>query len=198
MISLPNCDDIARTLAVRRPQLLPPQAAQRCAAVALVLREQQQGGPEILLMQRTVHRHDPWSGNLSFPGGRIDPEDESACAAAKRETQEEVALDLEDARLLGQLDDEYGVRVPIRVSGFVFEVETGVSVQLNNEASRYFWVPFSRLLEPGNHASRTVLWEGSPVTVSSFHIAESVPPLWGLTYRFLIQLLRHTGLTLPA
>ena len=66
------------------------------AAVAAVLRERP-GELELLFIRRAEHADDPWSGDLAFPGGRIDPEDAGPREAAIRETLEELQLDLREA-----------------------------------------------------------------------------------------------------
>ena len=88
-------DDIAARLAARPPEL-DTEAVRMAASVALVLRERD-GDIEALFIRRAEHDGDPWSGDLAFPGGRIDPEDVDARAAAERETLEELALDISGA-----------------------------------------------------------------------------------------------------
>ena len=54
----------------------------------------QDGDPEILFIRRAARQGDRWTGHIAFPGGKRDPNDASDCAAAERETLEEVGLDL--------------------------------------------------------------------------------------------------------
>lgn len=79
------------------------------AAVVLILRDGCEG-TEVLMMQRATHPDDPWSGQMGFPGGKIEVSDASSRAAAIRETQEEVAVDLAASDYTGQLDDTYSIR----------------------------------------------------------------------------------------
>ena len=87
------------------PELLSNRTELETAAVALVLREHA-SDLELLFIQRAKHPKDPWSGHMAFPGGRMDPGDPDGKGAARRETLEELALDLErDGELLGRLSD---------------------------------------------------------------------------------------------
>ncbi|RHY81058.1 hypothetical protein DYB35_002889 [Aphanomyces astaci] len=70
---------------------------------------------ELLFIRRAINPRDRWSGHIAFPGGRVEA-GESALDAARRETMEEVGVDLTHAEVLGQLDDRLAARnglVPI-------------------------------------------------------------------------------------
>ena len=102
-------DDIRLAFARRRP-LLVPEERQRRAGVAMVLRDDagDGAGPSVLFIERARWEGDPWSGHMAFPGGRVDPSDRDARAAAERETLEEVGLRLSGAERIGRLDDRQG------------------------------------------------------------------------------------------
>ena len=72
------------------------------AAVALVFAGRD-GDLRLCFIRRATHPRDPWSGQMALPGGRATPADASLCAAAVRETHEEVGLSLARARYLGAL-----------------------------------------------------------------------------------------------
>src|SRR5262249_28795811 len=78
---------------------------------------------------------DPWSGHMAFPGGRVDPGDADARAAAERETLEELGLSLEGAERLGQLDDlNAGIRLvaPLVLSAFVYRLDARAPLPPNH------------------------------------------------------------------
>ncbi len=118
------------------------------AAVTIILREGEDG-TEFLLMQRAKHEHDPWSGQMSFPGGKIDPEDDSALAAAIREAEEEVGIKLNEDDYVGQLDDLYGLKVDnqfsVHVACFVFKPQRELHPKGNHEVAGLVWLPFNFL-----------------------------------------------------
>lgn len=168
---------------------------ERFASVALLLR-QGDDGPEVLFIQRAKHPDDPWSGNLGFPGGRIDTEDSGPLAAAIRETAEEVGIVLSHDQLLAQLDDQHGVRVAVQVCCYVFMVDATVEIRGNEEVAQAFWVPVQQLQEKERHRQRQVDWHGNLTQVPSIYLNETVPILWGLTYRFIDTFLRAAGIPL--
>jgi len=78
-------DDIRIALAARPPLIVDDPTRPR-AAVAVVLRDGEARGAEVLLIERARHEGDPWSGHMAFPGGRVEPVDPDSRAAAKART----------------------------------------------------------------------------------------------------------------
>jgi 8-oxo-dGTP pyrophosphatase MutT (NUDIX family) len=185
MISLAN---VERVLSGRDPVLYTEEWGIH-AAVALVLREQPQG-PEVLFIERAPHENDPWSGNICFPGGKVDRDDGGAKEAAVRETLEEVGIDLSDAFYLGRLSDITGALRPIRVSCFVFGLRRLGSLTLNDEVSDAFWVPLTQLLDPERYSEVRVSFSGRTLLTPAIRLPnDGKPVLWGLTYRLLMEFL---------
>jgi len=128
---------------------LPPEpahwASARRSAVAIVLRFTAEG-PHVLLMQRAAREGDRWSGQVSFPGGRAEPHDLDLLHTARRETLEEVGLDLAThGRPLGRLPTRQAVArggpLDLTISPFVFAQERDADFTLSEEATRAFWLP---------------------------------------------------------
>ena len=184
---MPTVDSIRAALATFEPSLV-TDAERKRAAVALVLRDAEPG-PEVLFIERALHDGDPWSGHMAFPGGRVDPGDAGAQAAAERETLEEVGLDLSGARRMGRLDDLEGRRatgVPqIVVSCFVYSMREVPTLAPNHEVREAFWFPLRELLAPERRVPYRIEqvdgleFPGILVGEPERHI------VWGLTYRFL-------------
>lgn len=188
-------EDIQFALQDYLPNQSMDKTIERFASVALLLR-QGVDGPEVLFIQRAHHPEDPWSGNLGFPGGRIDPEDSGPLDTAIRETSEEVGITLTHDQLLAQLDDQQGVRVAVQVCCYVFLVDSAVQICGNNEVAQAFWVSLRQLQEQERHCQREIDWHGTLTEVPSIYLNETVPVLWGLTYRFLLTFFRAAGIPL--
>jgi len=162
-------------------------------AVAVLLREGADGA-EVLLIERSEHDGDPWSGHIAFPGGRVEQGDPSPRKAAERETLEETGFDLREAEYLGRLDDVRGRTVGIRVSAFVYHAARAWSPVPNHEVADLFWVPLTRLTSPERHVVRTFRFREREADLPAVDIlGPGRPVLWGLTYRLLQSLIRIVG-----
>lgn len=174
-------------IASYQPSLSPRQSLLQ-AAVAIILRDGE-FGTEMLMMQRSSHDGDPWSGQMSFPGGKIEQTDNSAMSAAIRESDEEVGISLTDKDYIGQLDDVYGLKVDnrysVHVACFVFKPDRPLEPRGNREVADLIWLPISYLDDPQNsHDYR------HPHDLSIKMPAVMINPeknqiLWGLSLRMI-------------
>ena len=157
------------------------------AAVALILAP----NPDSLLLIRRAERHgDRWSGHLALPGGRWHPEDADLAATAKRETLEEVGVDLASASLLGTWDDlepRTPVLPPIVVRPFIYAVPSQMPLIPNPEVSAAWWLPLELFWRPGVVGSTEYQRYGTMVRAPAYHLDEGV--LWGMTERILTPIL---------
>ncbi len=122
------------------------------AAIAII-RTGAPGNYEYLLIERATHPNDYWSGHLSFPGGKVEP-NESTLETAIRECFEEVGVTLSKSDLVGELPidfagkrEEYG----LWVKSYCFHIPHKQTL-LNNtdEVAQSFWVSESHLKNPTN------------------------------------------------
>jgi 8-oxo-dGTP pyrophosphatase MutT (NUDIX family) len=191
----PTLEDVKRALARLQSQPGRFVAPGRRAAVAAVLR-QRKTDLELLFILRAKHPRDPWSGQMAWPGGRVDDGDAGPLAAALRETHEELALDLErDAELLGTLSE---VRThlrrgpgPLSVAPFVFELKGEPVLVPNSEVQEALWVPLPFLLDRGNRGRFVWMGRGVPLLMPCYRLEGRV--IWGLTLRMLDELLVLLG-----
>ena len=159
----------------------------RFAAVAAVLRATE-ADTEVLLIRRAEHEGDPWSGHMAFPGGRHDPEDPSLLWTARRETLEEVGLDLNHrARLLGALPRipavARGQRLGLAIAPFVFELQAEAELTPNHEVSETLWAPLGPMLSGERDIKHAYDWQGQRVYLPAFDVEGRT--VWGLTYQML-------------
>ena len=171
------------------------------AAVAIILRDGAEG-TEFLMMQRAHHENDPWSGQMSFPGGKLEATDLSARAAAVRETKEEIGVELQESEYLGQLDDLYGLKVndtySVHVACFVYKLKREVEPQPNHEVADLVWLPLRFMLQPSNSTS---YYHPHDLTIRMPALminAQQEQILWGLSLRMLFSLFEILGLSLTA
>ena len=104
--------------------------------------------PAILLTKRTAHlkRH---AGQVSFPGGRIDPTDPHPEAAALREAEEEIALRPSDVEILGRMAD-YVTGTGYRITPVLGLIPPGLGYSPSpHEVEAVFELPIGVLLDPG-------------------------------------------------
>lgn len=184
---------IERALAAHTPGLVPSRGLMR-AAVALVICDAP-AGPRLLFMKRTENEHDPWSGNICFPGGKVENGDGEPRLAAERETLEEVGLDLRNARFLGRLSDIAAARIPVHVSCFVYETaETGPFRLMDEEVQEAFWVSLADLSDPARHGEKVVRFDGQVMVRPGISLPQpGEPVLWGLTYQLVMDFLGLVG-----
>lgn len=116
-------------------------------------------GAMVLLTQRsdTLNSH---SGQVAFPGGRLDP-GENAVEAALREAFEEVGLNADRVRPLG-LSDSYETGTGFRVTPVVAMVEPPFDLVLNpDEVAEAFETPWDFLMDDANHKRQSMHWQGA-------------------------------------
>jgi 8-oxo-dGTP pyrophosphatase MutT (NUDIX family) len=103
--------------------------------------------PGILLTKRNAHLNQH-AGQVSFPGGRIDTDDEDAEAAALREAEEEIALDRAQVEVLGRMSD-YVTGTGYRITPVLGLLPPGLALRpAPEEVEAVFELPIGVLLDP--------------------------------------------------
>jgi 8-oxo-dGTP pyrophosphatase MutT (NUDIX family) len=114
------------------------------------------GGATILLTERTAHLHDH-AGQIAFPGGRTDPQDQGPVDTALRETHEEIGLQRNHIEIIACLPD-YLTGTGYQVTPVVGIIEPGFELQLDAfEVAEAFEVPLHFLMNPRFHQRRHVV-----------------------------------------
>lgn len=155
-------------------------------AAVLVPLIERDDGLSVLLTQRTAHLlHHP--GQISFPGGRLEPDDQGdAIACALRETCEEVGLAPEKVTILGRLDDY------LTITGFLVTPVVGIAAPPLDlaldafEVAEVFEVPLAFLIDPANHVLHRREVEGRDRAYWAIPWGERL--IWGATAGMLVNL----------
>ena len=205
---------LADPTADRRPLIdLPPQPHARPAAVLMLFgvldsypSDHDAGAAavsrdlDVLLLSRaaTLRAHP---GQVAFPGGRVDPDDDGPIAAALREAHEETGLDPDGVDVLGELTD-----VPLAFSQHLVTPVLGwwrhpspVRVVDVAESAAVFRAPVADLLDPANRGVTVIRRDGQEWRGPGFLVGE--PPethlVWGFTGMLLDGLFDRLGWAEP-
>lgn len=139
----------------------------------------------VLLTRRPDHMNKH-AGQVAFPGGRIDPTDPSALAAALREAEEEVGIPAHHVEIVGRLDN-YRTGTGFQILPVVGIVTPGFEIKANaGEVAEVFEVPLSFLMDPGNHQRKSTEYNG--VTRHYFAMPYKEYYIWGATAGMLVNL----------
>jgi 8-oxo-dGTP pyrophosphatase MutT (NUDIX family) len=117
------------------------------------------GAVQVLLTQRTAHLSDH-AGQISFPGGRVEPEDASREDTALRETEEEIGLARNRVRLLGRLP-HYDIPSGFRITPVVGWIEAPFELTLDAfEVAAVFEAPLTHFLDASRYQRRDYRFRG--------------------------------------
>jgi len=161
--------------------------AQRTPAAVLVPLVERDTGLTVLLTERAATLKDH-AGQISFPGGRIEPEDEDAWHAALREAYEEIGLSPHLVEFAGYLPDHFVV-TGFRVTPVVGFVNPDYQLRIaKDEVHDVFEVPLDYILDGANHKSRRRQLGGLTIDVHDIPYGER--NIWGATAGMLMTLRR--------
>jgi 8-oxo-dGTP pyrophosphatase MutT (NUDIX family) len=169
-----DVDKMAAAVAAIRP------IRRAAVLIPVVAREE----PMVLLTQRTAHLKDH-AGQISFPGGKMEP-GETPAATALREAEEEIGLGAPFVQPLGYLD-LYMTTFGFRIVPTVARVTSGFVLRLNREeVDDAFEVPLSFLLASENHQRHSREWNGLTRHFYAMPFGERY--IWGATAGMLRNL----------
>jgi 8-oxo-dGTP pyrophosphatase MutT (NUDIX family) len=165
-------------------RLEPPPPPLKAAAVLVPIVEHD-AELTVLLTKRTDHLADH-AGQISFPGGRIEPDDRDPEYAALREAREEVGLPAEQVQLIGRLDI-YRTRTGFEVVPVVGLVRPPLVLAPDPyEVAEVFEVPLDFILDPVNHELHSRELRGA--TRTFYVLPYQGRHIWGATAGMLVNL----------
>ena len=172
----------------RSRRVVPPGPLVRAAVLVPIV---DRGEAHLVFAKRT-ERVGHHAGQISFPGGRVDPHDADDLAAALREAREEVGLAPTAVEALGQLDDTETFATQFVITPWVGVVRGPVVWQPDGtEIERVIEVPVAALLEKG--CFRVEQWERAGVVRDVYFYEYRDTTIWGATARILKQYLDLVG-----
>lgn len=179
-------DNLRRLLAAYVPQTQQPDPLPPAAGVLLLL-HQRPAGPHIIFQKRTETVRDH-KGQISFPGGAMDPGDPHVLHTALRETHEEIGVVPVHIEVLGQLDDM------VTVSNFLVTPYVGWLDRYpyewrfsSQEVAYLLEVPLEHLLDPRHLIPDRRVINGRDYTFQSYQFGDDL--IWGATARMLANFL---------
>lgn len=156
------------------------------AAVLVAVTDRPEPGILLTLRTDTLARH---AGQVAFPGGRIDPGDADATAAALREASEEIGLPPHEVQVAGAGDD-YRTGTGFVVTPIIGVIPPDLSlIPSPHEVEAIFEVPMAHLLTETNFAHSSIEWRGRQRYFREMHWQDY--RIWGATAAILVNLARR-------
>ncbi len=185
----PSLADVLSGVPTSGGPMLPAFPGARHSAVLIVLADSP-SGPEVLLTRRAWElRHH--RGEISFPGGRMDP-GETPTQTALREAHEEVGLDPALVTVHGELEHLNTVVSRSYIVPKVATVATRPELTPHAaEVERVFWLPLGELTSP--HTYRSERWANRPLDHVLHFFELDDETIWGATARMLVDLLERAA-----
>ncbi|MGH3088329.1 MAG: NUDIX hydrolase [Rubrobacteraceae bacterium] len=176
----------------RIPRVPPDSTFRRAAVLVPVLMELE--GPHLVYTVRRSHLNDH-AGQISFPGGSIEPGDGSLLETALREAEEEIDLVPDLIEVIGALEDMYIPPSNFLVRPFVGLLPPEAELTIApDEVEEILTTPLQTLLSPKTFRKTILTRDGRDYEVPFFDVQNhSKPKLWGATAAMTAALLARLG-----
>jgi len=149
-------------------------------------------GPAVLMIERAESEGDPWSGQMAFPGGKLDCDDDHITQAALRELDEELGIPHGKVIRIGRLSDvlarPYRINhKPMVVSPILCEATEALDLHPNEEVADVIWVPLSLFMDVSNR--QIMSWQKNTNTIELPCYFYQGKRIWGLSLMMIDELI---------
>ncbi len=187
-------DKLKKELEIRfnqfTPKLIRLKEVDRRAAILINIQEHN-NELKVLMVKRASEPNDPWSGQIAYPGGRMERSDNDTLDTAIRETFEEVGLNVTKKEIIGKLSEVRTHVNNIVVTPYVsFKSETK-KLELNSEVVNGLWVPI-KTFNYKRFKKMKIFHDKDIVKTRTCYIFEE-QIIWGLTRKISFELNKILG-----
>lgn len=187
MNTLDYMEPLRNAIRERKPNLIPNSNSYKEACVLIPIFKN--NGKVFLLFTKRSNHVEQYKGQISFPGGGVDDNDESLEETALREAYEEIGLRREDVELLGCLDDTTTLISEYIVHPFVGLIPYPYNFRINKrEVEKIIIAPLNFFLRDGVLKIRSISYNQKIYNSFSFEYCGEV--IWGATARIIQNLIR--------
>jgi 8-oxo-dGTP pyrophosphatase MutT (NUDIX family) len=169
------------------------RALSQRAAVAIIVDDHPLLGASFLMIQRAERKGDPWSGQMAFPGGKTDTDDQHITHTALREIEEELGVPGKLLHRFGRLSDilarPYRInQKPMVVSPLLVEPLRTLRFHPNEEVADVLWVPIAHFTDPANR--KTISWNkyGKQLELPCYYYQDKM--IWGMSLMMIDEFLQ--------
>lgn len=161
------------------------------AAVAIILHDHPDLGLSCLMIKRASAEGDPWSGQMAFPGGKADIEDDNITLTALRESFEELSIDPQAVKRIARLSDIMarpykGTQKPMIVSPLVFQTQQAIKPVANYEVASTHWIPLAFFADSDNRKMMDATRHGLNMELPCYDYQSQ--RVWGLSLMMIDEL----------
>lgn len=186
---------IKEILSARTPKCIPDEKSlyKHAGVLVPIFR---QGANYMILFTKRTNKLEHHKGQISFPGGSVDEEDNSVKDTALREAREEIGLLKEDVELLGRIDDTMTVVSDFIVHPFVGLIPYPYDFTINtDEVARLIKVPLRSFRPENSDKGASFEFEGETYRTPTYEYDGDV--IWGATARIMEVFVNIIGHKLP-
>ena len=186
---------IKQILSARTPKRIPDEKClyKHAGVLVPIFR---QGGDYMILFTKRTNNLEHHKGQISFPGGSVDEEDNSVRDTALREAREEIGLLKEDVEILGRIDDTMTVVSDFIVHPFVGLIPYPYDFTINtDEVARLIKVPLKAFHPENSGKGASFEFEGKNYRTPTYEYDGDV--IWGATARIMEIFVNNIGHKLP-